>query len=92
MIKALVQTEGNFQFVDPTNRQVVSAFRASVVFVTQFIQTKIASGALRILVSPLPSDLTDEGFKVMLDELGSIERVLLRISPDQASFKDSEDD
>jgi len=61
MEKKLIETSGDFQYVCPQSMQLVHAHRPTVVEMSAFIASKIATGSVKFLAD-LQAQATDEEF------------------------------
>jgi hypothetical protein len=70
IVASLPDKHGKYAYADMHSGDVVSSRRPCVVTNTQFIQTKIAEGKIKLLLPNLPKEANDSEFKQFLDDSG----------------------
>ena len=69
-MKAIVETQGSFQLMDPGTGQFIPHNRPAVVTVSPFIQTRLGLGQLTVVAANLPDIANDAGLVASLAEYG----------------------
>lgn len=72
--KAIIETTGDFAYLDMNKGQSIHANRPTVVELTNFINEKIAEGNIKILVKDLPEFACDNEFlKTFVEAKGDVD-------------------
>ena len=67
-MKSIVKPTAEHMYMDAHNGQVIEAFRPSVISTTNYTNTLLASGKIKLLASNLTDDATDEEFAKFVTE------------------------
>lgn len=94
-MKAIVETKGTFQLMDPGLNQFIPHNRPAVVTVTPFIQTRLGLGQLTVVAGSLPDIASDAELVASIAAYGPEEGVstyLLTLEALSAPTTKAEDD
>lgn len=67
-MKAIVETTSNIMLVDAGTKEFLPEDRPAVMTMTQFLQSRIGKGDVRVLAADLPADANDADFEGYLQE------------------------
>lgn len=70
MTLSLVKPSGSFEFVCPVSGQHVNSHRATVIKMTDWLNSKTAKGDLKVVLGNLPEDATDAAYEKAWREAG----------------------
>lgn len=61
-MKLLIETTGSFMFVDPETSAEIHSSRPTVAPKSNFVMSRVASGAIKVLSNELTDEATDAEF------------------------------
>ena len=71
-MKIIAKTTGPFALLDSLTRDLLEEHTPSLVTMTNFIESRIAKGEIKVLASNLPNDADPEEFKTFLQDSGNV--------------------
>lgn len=86
-MKAIVETTSNIMLVDAGTKDFLPEDRPAVMTMTQFLQTRIGKGDVRVLAADLPNEANDADF---VEYLKDAEKTDLAIASYVSSFQSSD--
>lgn len=63
MTKSLVRPDGSFEYICPVSGQHVQSHRPTVISPTDWLNSKIAAGKIKLVMGDLPEDASDASFE-----------------------------
>lgn len=79
-MKAIVETKGEYGFIDPYTGKEIHHNRPTVVDMTAFVQDRMASNEIDLLLKNLPKEASDDVFIKVLEEFNTPELKMAAIA------------
>lgn len=76
-MKLLIKVTADHLYIDPSNAQVIQAFRPTVVENSNYIAQLLAAGKVRLISNEVKDEATDEEFEKFLKDSDKKEQLAI---------------